>query len=113
MGAAPLRTQPAQSASGPQDDASRANAAARAFGSSRIANTCWQQLLRLNPSVSARAVQITLSVNAQGRFTRASVSNSPDPRFDQCVGSRVATIPPLGPGSAIESMATVNLSIGN
>ncbi len=109
--AASARNQPAQTAPGSQDDASRANAAARAFGNSRIANTCWQQLLRLNPSVSARSVRITLSVNAQGSFTSVSVSNSPDPRFDQCVGSRVATIAPLEPGPAVESTTTVSLAV--
>ncbi len=113
VGAAPLRTQPAQTASAPQDDGARAGAAARAFGNSRIANNCWQSLLRLNPSVQPRSVQVTLSINGQGRFTRASVSNSPDPRFDQCVSSRIATIQPLGAGTAMDAVATVNLSVGN
>jgi len=113
VGTTPLRTQPAESGANPTDDASRGRAALRNFANSRIANNCWQSLLRINPSVTPRAVVVTLSINAQGRVARTSVSNSPDPRFDQCINSRVATLPPLGGGSPMDAQATVNLSVGD
>lgn len=114
VGSAATRVVPNGSNGGngaPQDDAARGRAMMRGFEGSRITQTCWQQLLRLNPSMQSRTVTITVSVNGQGRFTGASVSNSPDPRLDSCLRSRVTTIAPIGPGSAMDAQTSVNLTV--
>jgi len=92
--------------------AARANRAIRGFQDSRVVNTCWQNLLRMNPSLRDASVRITLSVNGQGRITSATVSGSPDPRFDACIRGRVGTIAPIGAGESLDAQTTVNLTTG-
>jgi len=92
--------------------AARANRAIRAFQDSRVVNQCWQNLLRQNPSLRDASVRITLSVSGTGRFSGATISGSPDPRFDGCIRGRLATIPTIGAGEAFDAQTTVNLTTG-
>ena len=92
--------------------AARANRAIRGFQDSRVVNTCWQNLLRMNPSLRDASVRITLQVNGLGRFTSATVSGSPDPRFDSCLRGRLPTIAPIGAGEAFDAQTTVTLTTG-
>jgi predicted Zn finger-like uncharacterized protein len=92
--------------------AARAGRAIRAFQDSRVVNTCWQNLLRMNPSLRDASVRITLSVGGTGRITSAAISGSPDPRFDSCLRSRLATIPTIGAGESFDAQTTVNLTTG-
>ncbi|TAK28449.1 MAG: DUF4339 domain-containing protein [Myxococcaceae bacterium] len=92
--------------------AARAGRAIRAFQDSRVVNTCWQSLLRMNPSLRDASVRITLSVSGTGRFSSAAISGSPDPRFDTCIRSRLATIPTIGAGESFDAQTTVNLTTG-
>jgi hypothetical protein len=97
----------------PVTGAARAGRAIRAFQDSRVANNCWQQLLRLNPAMHDTAARITLSVNGQGRITSTSVAGSPDPRFDSCIRSGASRVAPIGAGEAFDAQTTVNLTVGN
>lgn len=92
--------------------AARANRAIRAFQDSRVVNNCWQNLLRMNPSLRDASVRITLSVSGTGRITGSTVSGSPDPRFDSCIRGRLPTIPTIGAGESFDAQTTVNLTTG-
>jgi len=90
----------------------RAGRAVQNFNSARIVNTCWQNLLRMNPSVQPVRVSITLQIGASGRITRADIPNSPDPRFTQCINSRVGGVQPVSPGEAMGAELSVSLTTG-
>ena len=92
--------------------AARAGRAIRAFQDSRVVNTCWQTLLRQNPSIRDASVRITLSVGGTGRFSSAAISGSPDPRFDSGIRGRLPTLPTIGAGEAFDAQTTVNLTTG-
>lgn len=109
----PLERPSPQANPGMVQDWQRHNAAMRAFSGSRIINGCWQHLLRLDPSVRGRAVQVLFSVDVQGRFTLNSVQDSPDPRFDGCIRDRLGLITPLGEGAPMSLVQGVRLSIAN
>lgn len=112
-GRLPTQDNSAAAASTPASTgAARANRAIRGFQDSRVVNTCWQNLLRMNPSLRDASVRITLQVNGTGRFTAATVSGSPDPRFDSCLRGRLPTIAPIGAGEALDAQTTVNLTTG-
>jgi|GEM_PF-1181059 len=93
--------------------AARANRAIRAFQDSRVVNTCWQNLLRQNPAIRDTRVNITLSVNGQGRITSTTVASSPDPRFDACIRSGAGRVAPIGAGEALDAQTSVNLTTNN
>lgn len=95
-----------------QTGAARANRASRLFGESRVAHTCWQNLLRMNPALHDTSVRIRLSVSAQGRVSLGGVTNSPDPRFDTCLRNGVGRIQPVGAGEALDTEVSVNLAVG-
>ena len=57
-------------------------------------------------------MRITLSVSGTGRFSGATISGSPDPRFDSCIRGRLPTIPTIGAGEAFDAQTTVNLTTG-
>lgn len=101
------------SGSGPAlSGAARAGRAVQNFSNARIVNTCWQTLLRLNPSVQPVRVTITLQIGSSGRLTGASVSNSPDPRFSSCISQRVGSVAPVSPGEPSGAELSVNLTTG-
>ncbi len=108
-----LERPPPQSSPDMALDWRRHDAATRALRNSLIMHRCWQHLLRLDPSVRARAVQVLFSVDAQGRFTLNAVQDSPDPHFDACIRDRVGLITPLGEGAPMSLVQPVQLSIGN
>lgn len=93
-----------------ESDTARFNRAVRTFQSSRVADNCWQQVLRQNPALRSGAVQISFTVTNAGRFTSFDVTNSPDPRFTQCIRSRGGSLAPLGGGSQINGQVSVNLT---
>ncbi len=107
-----LRTQQ-QEGSSQANNAGRGPAIVQGFNSSRVANNCWQNLLRLNPTVRPVNARITIGVNAQGRFNEVTVENSPDPRFDSCLRNRLSSIQGVGPGAAMSAQLSMNLSLGN
>ncbi|MEZ4391525.1 MAG: GYF domain-containing protein [Polyangiales bacterium] len=93
-----------------ESNPARANRAIRAFQDSRVANNCWQQVLRQNPALRSGAVSISFTVTTAGRFTNMDVTNSPDPRFTQCIRSRSGGIAPLGGGGEVNAQVSVNLT---
>ena len=84
----------------------------RAFQDSRVANICWQNLLRQNPAIRDTRVTITLSVNSLGRINRTSVSPSPDPRFDNCINSGAGRVAPIGAGESVDAQVAFNFTTG-
>ncbi len=82
----------------------------RVFRDSRVADNCWQQVLRQNPALRSGSVTIQYTVSNQGRFTNIEVQNSPDPRFTQCIRSRSGGIAPMGGGPSASAQITVNLT---
>jgi hypothetical protein len=82
----------------------------RVFRDSRVADNCWQQVLRQNPALRSGSVTIQYTVSNQGRFTNIEVMNSPDPRFTQCIRSRSGGIAPMGGGPSASAQITVNLT---
>jgi hypothetical protein len=92
--------------------AARAGRAVRAFQDSRVANNCWQNLLRQNPAIRDTRVTITLTVNALGRISGTSVSPSPDPRFDACINSGASRVAPIGAGESVGAQVAFNFTTG-
>lgn len=94
--------------------ASRGPAILNAFRTSRVADTCWQSSLRINPALGQRPtrVTVTIGVASTGRFSEISVQNSPDPSFDTCLRNRLRNIPALSPGEAMSAETSINLSAG-
>ncbi|MDB4927824.1 MAG: hypothetical protein JWM10_308, partial [Myxococcaceae bacterium] len=92
--------------------AARAGRAVRAFQDSRVANNCWQALLRQNPAMRDTRVTITLSVNGQGLINRTSVSPSPDPRFDTCITSGARRVATIGAGESVDAQVAFNFTTG-
>lgn len=96
-----------------QEERLRLDRARRAFINSRVVNTCWQNVIRVNPSVGAASVRITLSVDPSGAVTVARVTGSPDPRFDACLNTLSNTVvPSVGPGLQAEGELSVQLTTG-
>lgn len=108
--ASPNPTAAAAANNSGESDTARFNRAVRTFQSSRVADNCWQQVLRQNPALRSGAVQISFTVTNVGRFTSFDVANSPDPRFTQCIRSRGGSLAPLGGGSQINGQVSVNLT---
>ncbi len=74
-------------------------------------NTCWQATLRQNPALTESTVTIEVRVDAPGATRSVSVTDSPDPRFDECLRSHLADIAPISAGEAAEARASVTLSV--
>jgi predicted Zn finger-like uncharacterized protein len=114
VGNTTLRTTQAPSAGGGnptgESEQARANRSMRVFRDSRVADNCWQQVLRQNPALRSGSVTIQYTVSNQGRFTNIEVMNSPDPRFTQCIRSRSGGIAPMGGGPSASAQITVNLT---
>ena len=114
MGNTQLRNTPAPSggAGNPtgESEQARANRSMRVFRDSRVADNCWQQVLRQNPALRTSSVTIQYTVSTAGRFTNLEVMNSPDPRFTQCIRSRSGGIAPMGGGPSASAQITVNLT---
>lgn len=114
VGNTQLRASPTASAgtgnNSGETDTARFNRAVRTFRESRVADNCWQQILRQNPALRSGAVQISFTVTNTGRFTSFDVANSPDPRFTQCIRSRGGNLAPLGGGGQINGQVSVNLT---
>ncbi len=90
----------------------RQRRAVQVFWESRTVATCWQNLLRLSPSLGGMTVRITLLVDVEGRITDVRGEPSPDPRFASCLRQRSALIAPLGPGLSVLSAISVGLANG-
>lgn len=113
VGNTQLRTSQPSSASpehSGESNSARANRAIRIFQDSRVANNCWQQVLRQNPALRSGAVSIMFTVTNAGRFTNIEVTNSPDARFTQCIRSRSGGIAPLGGGGEVNAQVSVTLT---
>ncbi len=95
-----------------EQERARLARAIRDFANARLVNTCWQNVLRLNPAVRDASVQITLAVDSRGGVTIAGLTGSPDPRFDQCLRAGLARVPSVGPGRRGESVFRVSLTTG-
>lgn len=109
-----LRVQQSSDSNSDSSSTNRGPRILRAFQGSHVVNSCWQALLRQNPAVQSVTVRITVGVNSQGGFVpgQLQVSNSPDPRFDACLRSRVANIAPVGAGEAMSAQTSVSLTAG-
>lgn len=90
---------------------SRAIDVARGFRESGVVDTCWQTVLRQNPSLHGSTVSIELSVDAQGHYTRVAVPDAPDPRLESCLRSRLADVPALAAGEATDARTSVTLAV--
>jgi predicted Zn finger-like uncharacterized protein len=90
---------------------SRALDVARRFRESGVVDTCWQTVLRQNPSLHGSTVSIELSVDAQGHYTRVAVPDAPDPRLESCLRSRLADLPALAAGEAADARTSVTLAV--
>ncbi len=90
----------------------RAGRAVQNFNSARITNTCWQNLLRMNPSVQPVRVTITLQIATTGRITGARVENSPDPSFTTCINRSVSRVQAVSPGEAMDAQLAISLTSG-
>ncbi len=82
----------------------------QAFNDSRIVNTCWQELLRVNPAVSSARVEISLAVDRRGVVTIARVARSPGPRFTACLQARGDLIAPVAAGRRTVAVVSVSLT---
>ncbi len=108
----PSQNTGAQDNSPAQSGSARAGRAVQNFSSARIVNGCWQNLLRMNPSVQPVRVNITLQIGTSGRITSATVNPSPDPTFTRCINSGVGRVAPVSPGEAVGAELAVNLTSG-
>ncbi len=106
--AAPLATDAAPSTA---TASPRALEIAQGFRDSRVVNTCWQSTLRQNPTLNESTVTIEVSVDAQGHYSRVSVSESPDPRFEACLRSHLGDVAAVSAGEAADARTSVTLSV--
>ncbi len=96
-----------------QEERLRLDRAIPAFYGTRVVLTCWQNVIRLDPSVRDTTVRIALAVDPSGAVTVARVAGSPDPRFDACLNALPRTpVPSVGPGPQAEAEVTVHLTRG-
>lgn len=111
-GRAPTQNNAAQNNSPALSGSARAERAVSNFNSARVVNGCWQNLLRMNPSVQPARVTIRLEIGASGRITGARVENSPDPRFTSCINSGATRVAPVSPGEPAGAELNVSLTAG-
>jgi predicted Zn finger-like uncharacterized protein len=78
---------------------------------SPVVQACWQATLQQNAALRTSTVTLDVSVEATGRYARLSVTGSPDPRFDECLRARVASIAPVPAGEAAQARAVVTLNV--